>query len=72
MFHTCIKLFPPTPVCVCIYYAYLCMNIYPLAGHVQDLDFDMFLQRGIGHDLYVSYLFVEFHLFIQLIICLSL
>ena len=28
-------------------------GIYPLAGHLQDLDFGMFLGRGIGHDFYV-------------------
>ena len=29
--------------------------IYPLAGYLQDLDFGMFLGRGIGQVLYDSY-----------------
>ena len=55
-------------------------GIYPLAGHLQDLDFGMVLGRGIGHDLYdlvpfgysVNCLSVTLglHLFIYLLIYL--
>ena len=52
MFYTCIKLFSPTPVYVCIYYAYLCMHIYLLAGYLQDLHFG-----GCSSDISFSYFF---------------
>ena len=38
-------------------------GIYPLAGYPQDLNFGMLLGRGIGHDLYDSYLFSVIYLF---------
>ena len=41
-------------------------GIYPLAWHLQDLDFSMFLGRGIGHD---SYLFSAIYLFSLLSVC---
>ena len=34
-----------------------------LAGHLQDLDFGVFLGRGKGHELYDSYLFNGVYLF---------
>ena len=44
-------------------------GIFPLAGHLQGLDFDMLFRRGIVHDLYGSYFF-SFIFYIQSIIYL--
>ena len=45
----------------------------PLAGHLQDLDFCIFLVQGIGHDLYDPYFLVSFsYSVIYLLITLGL
>ena len=45
-------------------------GVNPLAEHLQDFDFGMFLGRVEGHDLYDSYLFIYLVSFLYSVIYL--